>query len=287
MQDFAGKVAVITGAASGIGLALTEKCLDEGMQVVMADIEEQVLDKAAEKLRERGHNSILAVPTDVAVLEQIEALCQKTIDQFGEVHLLFNNAGVGGGGNSWQATNKDWEWVMGVNLFSVIHGLRVFVPQMISQGNSCHIVNTASVAGLLDGVANASYAVTKHGVVALTEILFRDLGQENVPISCSVLCPGIINTNILTSHRNRPADLTNQQPDPSPSAEQENARSQFAALMQQGMPTSQVADIVFKGIREETLYIQTHDSFNQAILDRAQNITTATNPPLRNLTPDE
>ena len=287
MQDFAGKVAVITGAASGIGLALTEKCLDEGMQVVMADIEEQVLDKAAEKLRERGHNSILAVPTDVAVLEQIEALCQKTIDQFGEVHLLFNNAGVGGGGNSWQATNKDWEWVMGVNLFSVIHGLRVFVPQMISQGNSCHIVNTASVAGLLDGVTNASYAVTKHGVVALTEILFRDLGQENVPISCSVLCPGIINTNILPSHRNRPADLTNQQPDPSPSAEQENARSQFAALMQQGMPTSQVADIVFKGIREETLYIQTHDSFNQAILDRAQNITTATNPPLRNLTPDE
>lgn len=281
MQDFAGKVAVITGAASGIGLALTEKCLNEGMQVVMADIEAQVLDKAAEKLREQGHNSILTIPTDVAVLEQIEALCQKTIDQFGEVHLLFNNAGVGGGGNSWQATSKDWEWVMGVNLFSVIHGLRVFVPQMIAQGNSCHIVNTASVAGLLDGVTNASYAVTKHAVVALTEILFRDLAQENLPIGCSVLCPGIINTNILTSQRNRPADLVNQQPDVAPNAEQESARSQFAALMQQGMPTSQVADIVFKGIREETLYIQTHDSFNQAILDRAQNITTATNPPIR------
>jgi len=287
MKEFAGKVAVITGAASGIGRALTEKCLNEGMQVVMADIEEQVLIDAAEHLRSQGHNSILTVPTNVAILEQIEALCQKTIDQFGEVHLLFNNAGVGGGGNSWQATSKDWEWVMGVNLWSVIHGLRVFVPQMISQGDHCHIVNTASVAGLLDGVTNASYAVTKHGVVALTEILFRDLNQQNLAIGCSVLCPGIINTNIMTSGRNRPADLVNQEPEAPLSADQESARAQFAAFLQQGMPTSQVADIVFKGIREETLYIQTHDEFNEDILNRAHNITTATNPLPRGLEGDE
>jgi NAD(P)-dependent dehydrogenase (short-subunit alcohol dehydrogenase family) len=280
MQDFAGKVAVITGAASGIGLALTEKCLDEGMQVVMADIEEQVLDKAAEKLREQGHNSVLTVPTDVAVLEQIESLCQKTIDQFGEVHLLFNNAGVGGGGNSWQATSKDWEWVLGVNLYSVIHALRVFVPQMSAQGNRCHIVNTASVAGLLGGTTNATYAVTKHGVVALTEILYRDLQQQNLPIGCSVLCPGLINTNILTSGRNRPAALVNQQPDPAPDAQQTEAFAQFAAMLEQGMPTSEVADIVFQGVREQRLYIQTHDIFNEAILDRAQHIMNGTNPQL-------
>ena len=278
MQEFAGKVAVITGAASGIGLALTEKCLDEGMQVVMADIEAPALDKAAGKLREQGHNSILTVPTNVAILEQIEALCQKTTDQFGEVHLLFNNAGVGGGGNSWQATSKDWEWVLGVNLYSVIHALRVFVPQMSAQGNHCHIVNTASVAGLLGGVTNATYAVTKHGVVALTEILYRDLDQQGLPIGCSVLCPGLINTNILTSGRNRPAAQVNQQPDPVPNAQQTEAFTQFAAMLQQGMPTSEVADIVFNGIREERLYIQTHDSFNEAILHRAQNIMDGTNP---------
>ena len=133
MQIFEGKVAVITGAASGIGRGLTERCLAEGMHVVMADIEEDVLNKTAEALRAEGNNSIVTVKTDVSVLAEIENLKQVALDSFGAVHLLFNNAGVGGGGNSWDATQKDWEWVIGVNLWSVIHGVRVFTPQMIAQ----------------------------------------------------------------------------------------------------------------------------------------------------------
>ena len=147
MQNFEGKVAVITGAASGIGRGLTEKCLAEGMHVVMADIEEDVLNKAAEELQADGKNNILTVKTDVSVLEEIEQLAQKAINHFGAVHVLFNNAGVGGGGNAWESSQKDWEWVIGVNLWSVIHGLRVFIPHMIEQGDDCHIVIVSNRRG--------------------------------------------------------------------------------------------------------------------------------------------
>ena len=278
MQDFEGKVAVITGAASGIGRALTEKCLAEGMHVVMSDIEEKALEHAAQELQATGQNSILAVKTDVAVLSEIEHLLQQAMDTFGGVHLLFNNAGVGGGGNAWDSTQKDWEWVLGVNLWSVIHGLRVFVPQMIAQDTPCHIVNTASVAGLLGGTTNASYAATKHAVVGLTENLYRDLQAENLKIGASVLCPGLIDTNIMDGDRNRPALLTNDVPRAALTEEQEAGRLAFSAALKQGMQPSELADIVFDGIRADRLYIKTHDMFNQMILDRANNITNGVNP---------
>jgi NAD(P)-dependent dehydrogenase (short-subunit alcohol dehydrogenase family) len=278
MQDFEGKVAVITGAASGIGRALTEKCLAEGMHVVMADIETKALQQAAEELQAGGQNSILPVKTDVAILDEIENLKQKAVETFGGVHLLFNNAGVGGGGNAWNSTQKDWEWVLGVNLWSVIHGLRVFVPQMISQQTPCHIVNTASVAGLLGGTTNAAYSVTKHGVVAMTENLLQDLLAENLQIGASVLCPGLIDTNIMDSGRNRPALLVDNAEPVKLTAEQELSRDQFAAALKQGMQPSEVAEIVFAGIRANRLYIQTHDLFNGMILERANNIAAGTNP---------
>jgi len=278
MQGFEGKVAVITGAASGIGRALTEKCLAEGMHVVMADIEEKALRQAAEELQSTGQNSILPVKTDVAVLTEIEHLLQQAMDTFGGVHLLFNNAGVGGGGNAWESTQKDWEWVLGVNLWSVIHGLRVFVPQMIAQDTPCHIVNTASVAGLLGGTTNASYAATKHAVVALTENLHRDLQTENLKIGASVLCPGLIDTNIMDSGRNRPADLTDNVAPAELTKEQEEGRAAFAAALKQGMQPAELADIVFDGIRADRLYIKTHDMFNEMILKRANDITKEENP---------
>jgi len=278
MQGFEGKVAVITGAASGIGRALTEKCLAEGMHVVMADIEEKALRQAAEELQSTGQNSILPVKTDVAVLTEIEYLLQQAMDTFGGVHLLFNNAGVGGGGNAWESTQKDWEWVLGVNLWSVIHGLRVFVPQMIAQDAPCHIVNTASVAGLLGGTTNASYAATKHAVVALTENLYRDLQAENLKIGASVLCPGLIDTNIMDSGRNRPAVLTDNVAPAELTKEQEEGRAAFAAALKQGMQPAELADIVFDGIRADRLYIKTHDMFNEMILNRATDITEGKNP---------
>lgn len=284
MQNFEGKVAVITGAASGIGLALTEKCLSLGMSVVMADIEEEVLTKVAENLQKNGANNILPVTTDVSVLEQIEALAAKATEHFGAVHLLFNNAGVGGGGSSWNSTQKDWEWVLGVNLWSVIHGMRVFTPIMIAQDTDCHIVNTASVAGLLGGITNAPYSVTKHGVVALTEHLYNDLKKEELKVSASVLCPGFINTNIIDSSRNRPDNLANFAEPPPPTKEDEEMREMFKQVLEQGMQPDQLADIVFEGIRADRLYLLTHTDFNEAILNRANNITSGTNPALIDFT---
>lgn len=284
MQNFEGKVAVITGAASGIGLALTEKCLSLGMSVVMADIEEEVLNQAAEKLQRSGKNNILPVTTDVSVLEQIEALAAKATEHFGAVHLLFNNAGVGGGGSSWDSTQKDWEWVIGVNLWSVIHGIRVFTPIMIEQDTECHIVNTASVAGLLGGFTNAPYSVTKHGVVALTEHLYSDLKKEGLKVGASVLCPGFINTNIIDSSRNRPDSLANFVEPPPMTEEQEAMREMFKKVLEQGMQPSQLADIVFDGIRADRLYLLTHHDFDEAILNRAKNITSGTNPVLTDFT---
>lgn len=278
MQEFEGRVAVITGAASGIGRGLTEKCIAEGMHVVMADIEEAVLEQAAAELQATTNNQVLPIVTNVAIEAELRNVLNQTLEEFGAVHLLFNNAGVGGGGNAWNATQKDWDWVLGVNLWSVIYGLRVFVPQMIAQDTPCHIVNTASVAGLIGGSTNALYSVTKHGVVALTENLFVDLKAAEAKIGCSVLCPGFVNTNIFDSGRNRPSDLVNEASPPTPTAEDEQRIAMFREILRQGMQPPQIADIVFDAIRDNQLYILTHDHFDEMIRTRADNIVTGTNP---------
>jgi NAD(P)-dependent dehydrogenase (short-subunit alcohol dehydrogenase family) len=167
---------------------------------------------------------------------------------------------------------------MGVNLWSVIYGLRVFVPQMISQDTPCHIVNTASVAGLIGGSTNALYSVTKHGVVALTENLYRDLHNENTQIGCSVLCPGFVNTNIFDSGRNRPDDLQNQVAATAPTAEDEQRIAMFREVLEQGMQPEDIAEVVFDGIRNDRLYVLSHDHFTDMIKLRADNITKGNNP---------
>src|SRR5689334_1941764 len=181
MKDFAGKVAVVTGAASGIGRALADRCAQEGMKVVLADVEESALVRAADEFRATGA-PILAVRTDVSKAEDVEALARKTVETFGGVHLLFNNAGVGAGTTAWETSLRDWEWVLGVNLWGVIHGLRSFVPIMLSQGSEGHIVNTASIAGLVLGPGLAAYKVSKHGVISLSETLYGELQQASVAI---------------------------------------------------------------------------------------------------------
>jgi NAD(P)-dependent dehydrogenase (short-subunit alcohol dehydrogenase family) len=278
MQEFAGKVAVITGAASGIGRALTEKCIAEGMHVVMADIEEAVLDQVATELQATTNNQVLPILTNVAIESELQSVLDEAVQELGGVHLLFNNAGVGGGGNAWDATQKDWDWVLGVNLWSVIYGLRVFVPQMIAQDEPCHIVNTASVAGLIGGSTNALYSVTKHGVVALTENLDVDLKAAEAKIGCSVLCPGFVNTNIFDSGRNRPSSLANEEEAAPPTPEDEQRIAMFREILRQGMQPAEIADIVFDSIRNNRLYILTHDHFDEMIRTRADNIVSGKNP---------
>ncbi len=277
MQEFKDKVAVITGAASGIGRGLAERCVQEGMKVVLADVEEAALAQTAQELRAAGA-TLLAVRTDVSRASDIETLAQQTLKAFGAVHLLVNNAGVGAGGSIWECTLADWKWVMGVNLWGVIHGLHTFVPIMLAQAAEGHIVNTASIAGLLPYHPGAPYQVTKHGVVALSEQLYYSLAQQQAKIKVSVLCPGWVNTRIMDSGRNRPGELQNEPNNLPIGPEQEAILQSMREAAQAGLSPRQVADQVFDAIRKEQFYILTHPEYNAMIQQRMENILQQRNP---------
>ena len=200
-------VAVITGAASGIGRGLAERFAAEGMKVVLADVEETALAELEAGLKAKGA-TVLTVRTDVSNATEVENLAARTLDVFGAVHILCNNAGVVCSRPVWEHTLADWEWVLGVNLWGVIHGIRAFVPHMLAQGDECHIVNTASILGLVGGSGEGIYKVSKHGVVALSETLAAELAQKEANIQVHVLCPGWVRTGILDSDRNRPVRIT-------------------------------------------------------------------------------
>jgi NAD(P)-dependent dehydrogenase (short-subunit alcohol dehydrogenase family) len=208
MQEFRGRVAVITGAASGIGFALAERAAQEGMTVVMADVETKALESAVAALRERGA-AVAAHRVDVSNEAEVEALADRVFAELGAVHLLCNNAGVISRQRpAWECSPADWQWLLGVNLWGVVHGIRSFVPRMLAGGDEGHIVNTASMAGLITGgIGTAVYDATKHAVLSLTESLYRDLLIRQTKVSASVLCPGAVSTNIFAAERNRPAAL--------------------------------------------------------------------------------
>lgn len=258
MKDFKGKVAVVTGAASGIGFALAERCAKEGMKVVLAGINEDTLKKAEKEIKKTGA-ATLVVKTDVSKAGDVKALAKKTIDTFGAVHLLFNNAGIGAGSTVWGSTLADWEWTLGVNLWGVIYGIHFFVPIMLKQNTECHIINTASIAGFLPGAYSSTYSVSKHGVVIISESLYLELemiGNKNIGVS--VLCPGAIKTKIMGCERNRPKGLRNDPAVEKINLADPNVQASANALTQaidNGMPPEQVADMVFSAIREKKFYI--------------------------------
>ncbi|MEZ4733825.1 MAG: SDR family NAD(P)-dependent oxidoreductase [Caldilineaceae bacterium] len=277
MDTFQDKVAVITGAASGIGYALAQRCAQERMKVVLADIEEAALAQAEQELRAAGA-TVLSVCTNVAQAEEVEQLAQRTLTAFGAVHLLCNNAGVAVSGPLWTMTPQDWEWVLGVNLWGVIHGIRTFVPLMLAQGTACHIVNTASIAGLVSTPMLGVYNVTKHGVVTLSETLYQELQETGAQIKVSVLCPGWVNTRIGKSARNRPAALRNTPPRAANAAATDAVDDAMQEVIQAGLPPAAIAEQVFTAIREERFYILTHPPFQKLIEKRVQGILQGRNP---------
>jgi NAD(P)-dependent dehydrogenase (short-subunit alcohol dehydrogenase family) len=281
MKDFKGKVAVITGAASGIGFGLAERCAQEGMKVVLAGINEDTLKKAEKDIKKTGATT-LVVKTDVSKAGDVEALAQKTLDAFGAVHLLCNNAGVSAGTTVWGSTLADWQWVLGVNLWGVIHGIHYFVPIMLKQNTECHVVNTSSGNGLFTITNMGPYSVSKHGVVILSETLYHELAMiGNSNIGVSVVCPGHIRTKIMDCERNRPAALKNKLgeglnlDDPNVQALLEYYRQ----AIDNGMLPQQVADIVFNAINEKKFYILPNVELAKPLIQtRMEDILQERNP---------
>jgi NAD(P)-dependent dehydrogenase (short-subunit alcohol dehydrogenase family) len=269
-----GRVAVVTGAASGIGLALCERFAAEGMRVAMADVDEGALTEAAAGLTGRGH-AVLSVPTDVSSADQVTSLRDAALAEFGAVHVLCNNAGVGGPhGALWQIPAGDWEWVLRVNLGGVINGIRAFVP-VLSEQAAAHIVNTASVFGVFAG-ALGPYGISKHAIVALSETLYFQLQSLAPHVGVSVLCPGAVRTRFGSSARNRPAWAG---PVPPATAAERASAERFDQLQAAaGADPADVAAAVVAGVRSARFYILTSSNRNEAIARRGTEIV-AGGPP--------
>ena len=277
MHDFENKVAVITGGASGIGLAMATRFAQEGMKVVLGDIEAPALEAAIARLRQQEFE-VHGVVTDVSDGASVENLAREAIERFGKVHVLCNNAGIGGARavRIWEASEKDWQWTLGVNLWGVIHGIRIFVPLMLAHGEEGHVVNTASMAGLAQG--NRAYSVSKHGVVALSEALYDGLKLEGASIGASVLCPGLTNTNLMFGGRNRPANLKDD-PSEQPSPEDIERANRTKQLTEEtGLPPERTAELVLQAIRDDQFYILTHSEYDGVIRERMENILSRRNP---------
>jgi NAD(P)-dependent dehydrogenase (short-subunit alcohol dehydrogenase family) len=265
VEQLTGKVAVITGGASGIGLATARLLAAEGMRLVLADIEQAALDAAVAELGRDAE--VLGVRTDVGELDQVERLADASWARFGGAHVLFNNAGVAVFGPLRDMRHTDWEWVIKVDLWGVIHGVEVFLPRMITQGEGGHVVNTASFAGLVANQGLGVYCVAKYGVVALTECLAREAREHG--IGASVLCPMVVETNINRSHRNRPAALGG------PERDLDVSPAQAQQMRGRVLPVAEVAARVVRAIKHDELYILTHAESREFIRRRFERIDKA------------
>jgi NAD(P)-dependent dehydrogenase (short-subunit alcohol dehydrogenase family) len=279
VKHFKGRTAVITGAASGFGLEASRMAAREGMHVVMADVQQDALDKAAAEVAASGA-VVLPYRLDVSKAAEVEALAAATLAKFGAPHFVFNNAGVGSGGLIWENTLADWEWVLGVNLMGVVHGVRVFTPMMLQAAREDaayegHIVNTASMAGLVNPANMGVYNVSKHAVVSLTETLYQDLRLVSEQVTASVLCPFFVTTGITQSQRNRPAELaaaplTKSQLIGQAMSDKAVGRGKVTAPM--------VAHKVFDALREQRFYIYSHPQALASVQTRLEDVVQARNP---------
>jgi len=260
-----GKVAAVTGAAGGLGRAMALVFAGEGMHAALADVDEPGLQSTLNEVRSRGV-SAFAMRVDVSRYQEVESFCSKAIAQFGATHVVCNNAGVSPLGAVWENTLADWQWILGVNLWGVIHGVRAFVPGLLAQGEG-HVVNTASVAGLISPPGMGAYNVTKHAVVALSESLYHDLRLRGSPVGVSVLCPAYVPTGIADSERNRPRELLN--PGKSPSKEEAMLKKAVASGK---LSADDVARAVVAAVKEERFYVLTHPRIKGAIRARMEDI---------------
>ena len=280
MDDFKGKVAVITGAGSGFGREFARIGASLGMHLVLADIQPDALEETRTEVSAAGAQ-VLASVVDVANGAQIEALAAATMERFGGVHLLFNNAGIGTAGLIWENSVRDWEWALGVNLWGVIHGVRAFTPLMLAAAKADpayrgHIVNTASMAGLLNQPNLGAYNVSKHAVVSLSETLFHDLSLVTDQVHCSVLCPYFVPTGIHQSHRNRPADLVNASP---ATRSQVIAQAMISKAVTSGKLTAaDIAQRTFDAIRTSQFYVVSHPDALDGVRQGAEDIIALRNP---------
>ena len=278
VRELAGKVAVVTGAASGIGRALAAAFAAEGMRVVLADVEPGALDDAAHAVAKTAPAAI-AVRTDVSKAADVEALAGAAEHAFGGVQVVCNNAGVALSGLSWQHTLADWEWVLGVNLWGVIHGIRTFVPRLLAAKTEAHVVNTGSIAGLLSGPGMAVYGASKHGVVTISESLHYELRMLRAPIGVSVLCPGRVATNIMDADRNRPARLADAAPPKAGDASGDaGARDAAKARLAAGMPPDRVAACVVDAIRTNRFWVLSHPEWKEYVRIRLEDVLQDRNP---------
>jgi NAD(P)-dependent dehydrogenase (short-subunit alcohol dehydrogenase family) len=280
MKIFKGRTAVITGAASGFGLEASRIAAREGMNVVMADVQQDALDAAGTEIAALGAQ-VLPYRLDVSKASEVEALGAATLARFGAPHVVFNNAGVGCGGLIWESTLKDWEWVIGVNLMGVVHGVRVFTPMMLAaakqdRGFEGHIVNTASMAGLVNMPNMGVYNVSKHAVVSLSETLYQDLRLVTDQISASVLCPFFVPTGINQSQRNRPDAVSETRP-PTPSQRIGQAMNE-RAVGKGKVTAAEVAQYVFDAVREDRFYVYSHPRALASVQTRLEDILLPRNP---------
>ncbi len=274
MRDLAGRSAVVTGAASGIGKSLARRFAAEGMSVVLADVERRALDDAAAEIA----GTVIPVVTDVSDAKSVDALAERAFAELGAVHVLCNNAGVFQGGLTWECSTADFEWTLGVNLWGILHAAQSFVPRMLQQGQDAHIVNTVSMAGLATTAYCAPYEVSKFAAAAATECLAHDLASQGAPIKVSLLCPGSVDTGIARSRRNRPERFAGAQTPGATFVEEALAGTTAA-----GAHPDAVAEMVLEAIHEETFLVPTTPSYRTQILDRADAARGSQPPAVRGL----
>ncbi|CAB4799062.1 MAG: SDR family NAD(P)-dependent oxidoreductase [Actinobacteria bacterium] len=275
MEQFEGKVAVVTGAASGIGKALATAFADVGMKIVLADVEAAALEVAAEELRSSGAD-VFAVTADVAQAADVDRIGAAAMDVFGALHVACNNAGVSGGGLSWEIDLETWRWILDVDLWGVIHGVHTFTPLIIASGGG-HIVNTASMAGLTSNPGMGPYNVAKHGVVTLSETLSVELQMTHPEVGVSVLCPGWVRTRINESERNRP-DLVGVEEVEETDAGLLAMKEMVNTWIAEGLQPAHVASLVIEAMRENRFYVLTHPEWQGMISDRIDRMLSGANP---------